>query len=252
MIELHDTLIRVGAYHRIGHITCSLPAASLVAIVGPNGAGKSSLLAALSGFLVPAAGQIRLGHTPIHHILPAQRSAHLAMVSQTGHVPEGLSALDILLLDPLGDRTRPGSAQPARDSLRQLQIEHLADRVAHTLSGGQAQRVLVARALHQQTPVLLLDEPTSAQDYDGVQAIMAAISARTARGHLTVMATHDLQLALNNANLLLILDREGSFAGLLPPAHAADVLHRLYDQRVRIERVGERWFVSPAHVTGSP
>jgi iron complex transport system ATP-binding protein len=181
-----------------------------LAVIGPNGAGKSSLLKAVAG-LAPATGSIQVGGDELRGIRPAARARRVVYVPQHPHLPAGMSVAEYVLL---GRTAHLGylSAESAEDRdqvgrvIDRLQLAHLADREIGTLSGGEAQRATLARALAQSAPVLLLDEPTSSLDLGHQVGVLELVEELRARDGLTVLcAMHDLTLAGRFADRLLLL-----------------------------------------------
>jgi ABC-type Mn2+/Zn2+ transport system ATPase subunit len=188
LLEVAGLTVAYGAHRAVEDASLSLAAGEAVALVGPNGAGKSSLLRAVAG-LQPRSGRVtarrRLAYLP-------QRS------TARSEVP--LSALDVALTGrhPFRRRLRRFTATDraaALDALARTGVADLAGRPFATLSGGQAQRVLLARALAQEPAVLLLDEPFAALDVDSARALSATVTDLAAGGLAVLCATHDLGLA---------------------------------------------------------
>jgi iron complex transport system ATP-binding protein len=181
-----------------------------VALVGPNGAGKSSLMRAAAG-LVPFEGTIGVGNRPADALSWRERARCIALVPQQPELPAAMPVLDYVLLG----RT-PHISYLGRESAADLRIsESVLDRLGMgpfaarplgTLSGGEIQRTVLARALAQQAPVLLLDEPTSALDLGRrVEALELVDEVRRERGLTVLSVLHDLTLAAQFADRLVLL-----------------------------------------------
>ncbi len=211
-----------------------------VGIIGPNGAGKTTLLKALAG-LVPADGSVRVDGEDISHLSGRRRAASIALVPQRPIIPAGITVLDYVLLGrtpyagPLVGFSRTDLDAVER-TLRRLDLLAFADRDLTTLSGGELRRTVIARALAQQTPVLLLDEPTAALDVGRQQEVMELVDQlRRERNVAVVGALHDLTLAGQFADRLVLLAGgrvvdEGRADAVLTPA----AIRRHYGARVRI------------------
>jgi iron complex transport system ATP-binding protein len=207
----------------------ALLAGALLLLLGPNGSGKSTLLELLAGLRRPTAGRIR---GAAEAILVPQRSR-----------PAAFTALEMVVMGRarrLGLLGRPGRAEraAARARLDRLGIAHLADRPFDRLSGGEAQLVLIARALLAETPILLLDEPTSALDLAN-QARVLAVLAELVRARLTlIVATHEPGALLGLASHALLLSGRGAWS-FGPAASVVDEaeLGRLFGTEVR--RLGD-------------
>ena len=169
-------------------------------IIGPNGAGKTSLLAAMAG-AIPVAGEVRVGGRRVASLKDRERARIFAVVPQAPVTPTGMLAFDYVMLGRtphLGyfGAEGAGDIDVVRASMAQLEIESLAGRRLESMSGGELQRVVLARALAQEAPVLLLDEPTSALDVGHrVGALEQVEFLRQTRGLTVVTVLHDLTLA---------------------------------------------------------
>ncbi|MCW5876909.1 MAG: metal ABC transporter ATP-binding protein [Anaerolineales bacterium] len=189
-------------------ISLQIPPGLRVAVVGPNGAGKSTLFKALAGLLRPAAGKVRIhGHAPAQHLC-------LAYVPQASQVDWNfpVSLRDVVLMGrsgQLGLLRWPAAADQrlVDESLARVQLSRLAKRQIGQLSGGQRQRMFIARALAQGADLLLLDEPLAGLDLPSQEQILKILDELRGQ-HITVLfATHDLQLASEHFDRILLLNR---------------------------------------------
>jgi len=222
-----------------------------LSIVGPNGAGKSTLLRYLAG-LAKGPGTLMLDGRPAAALSRRERAQLVALVPQVPVVPEGATVVDYVLLGrtphirPLSVEG-PADLAAVHDALARLHLLEFADRTVSTLSGGERQRVLIARALAQGSPVVLLDEPTTALDVGHQQQVLELVDRLRREHGLTVVTTmHDLTLAGQYAERLLLLD-----AGKVIVDGAADDvlteenLARYYGAHVRIIHDGGHPVVLP-------
>ena len=173
---------------------------TVMALAGPNGVGKSTLLRAVAGALRPARGEIRVMGADVYAMSGRERALLVGMVPQNPELPRGASALEVTLMgrNPhLGLLSWESAADVdiAMEALRMTDAEELAERPVHQLSGGERQRVAIAMALAQQTPVILLDEPTANLDLAYQPAIMRLLRELANSGKTVVTAVHDLTLA---------------------------------------------------------
>jgi cobalamin transport system ATP-binding protein len=182
-----------------------------VTVIGPNGAGKSTLLRAVAG-LVPRLGSVEIGGREGASLGRRGVSRKVALVPQSPSLPPQMTVAEYVLLGRtphLGYFAREGARdrEIADAALVRLDLVEFAERRLVTLSGGERQRAVLARALAQQAPLLLLDEPTAALDVGRGQQALELIDALRRESGLTVLAAmHDLTLAGQYADRLLLLD----------------------------------------------
>jgi iron complex transport system ATP-binding protein len=200
-----------GGRTAVDGVDFSVAAGEWVALIGPNGAGKTSLLRAIAG-TVPHTGEVMIDGVAAA-ALPRRRAARLvAMVPQQPVLPDGMTVLDYVLLGRtphLGYLAAESSADVAiaRESMERLDAADLGGRRLGELSGGEHQRVVLARALAQQSAVLLLDEPTAALDVGHGQQVLDLVDElRRERGMSVIAAVHDLTLAAQYADRLALMD----------------------------------------------
>jgi putative ABC transport system ATP-binding protein len=182
----------------LDHVSLDLQPGQLMAVVGPSGSGKSSLLAVCGGLRTPTGGQIFINGTEITALRPDKltevRRDHIGFVFQQSNLVPALTAVDQLLLTVHLRGRRPGRADRERALalLREVGMEHRADRRPHQLSGGERQRVGIARAFMGEPALLLVDEPTSMLDHNRGRQIVE-ILVRECHEHrvATLMVTHD-------------------------------------------------------------
>jgi iron complex transport system ATP-binding protein len=201
------------------------------AVIGPNGSGKTTLLRAVLG-AHPHQGQVRVDGVPTAAVPRRERARTLAYAPQRPVVPDGVTTAEYVGLGRTPHRAllaapRPADRQVVADVMARLELTGLADRLVATLSGGEQQRAVLARALAQQPRVLLLDEPTAALDLGHAQQVLDLVDRLRRQDGLTVLSTlHDLTLAGQYADRLALLSRgrvvaEGTPAEVLTPAALA-------------------------------
>ena len=250
-VSCRAVTVRIGNAVIVRDVSIDVPAGGWVSVVGPNGAGKTTLLRAVAG-LIAFDGSIEVASESIAGLSPRERARSVAVVPQDPIVPFGLSVLDYVLLGRTSHIGRFGIEGPrdvaiARDVLHQLELSPLAQRPIETLSGGERQRTVLARALAQEAPVLLLDEPTTALDIGHQQEVLDLVDELRRQRGLTVLSTmHDLTLAAQYAESLVLLDR-GSIvvSGTADRVLTEDNLSRYYGARVRVVRDGDTLVIVP-------
>ncbi|HET8556895.1 MAG TPA: ABC transporter ATP-binding protein [Gaiellaceae bacterium] len=224
MIETRDLWVRFGPVAAVRGLSFRAEAGGWTALIGPNGAGKTSALRALAGLagyegevLVDGRNARRLGRRAVARLV--------AFVPQKPETPAAMTVAEYVLLGRtphipyLGGEGR-GDREAAARALRRLELERFAGRPLGSLSGGELQRAVLARALAQEAPVLLLDEPTTALDLGRQQLVLELVDALRRDGLTVVTTMHDLTLAGQYAERLILLD-EGS---VVAEGTAAEVL----------------------------
>ena len=179
-------------------------------LIGPNGAGKSSVLRAAAG-LVPYTGSVAINQTEIPAASARWRAQHIAYVPQAPVIPTDMSVYEYVLLGR-NPYINYFSSETSHDRdvidrvLNRLDLVQFSARKLGTLSGGEVQRLVIARALAQEAPVLLLDEPTSALDIGHQQQALELVdSLRREQGLTIISAMHDLTLAGLYADRLVLM-----------------------------------------------
>jgi len=211
VIACHGVSVTLGDKLVLDDVDIGVDPGEWLSIVGPNGAGKSTLLRYLTG-AVTGPGEVRLGGRPAGSLSRRQRAQLVALVPQAPVIPDGMRVVDYVLLGRTPHIRLLGVEGPhdlaaVHDALAHLDLLDFADRHVATLSGGERQRVLVARALAQGSPVVLLDEPTTALDVGHQQQVLELIDDLRGKRDLTVVTTmHDLTLAGQYADRLVLLD----------------------------------------------
>jgi iron complex transport system ATP-binding protein len=240
MLELDRVTVRYDGTVAVREVTTAAAEGEWLGLIGANGAGKSSLLRAVA-HLVPHEGVVRIGGETTARLSRRRRAQLVAYVPQQPELPAGMSVLDYALLGRTPHIGYFGveSEQDRRhciELLDQLHLTDLAERHLGTLSGGELQRVVLARALAQDAPVMLLDEPTSARDLGRrVDALELVDELRRTRGLTVLSAMHDLTLAGQFADRLVLVAAGGVVASG-PPAEVLDedLLSTCFGARVRV------------------
>jgi iron complex transport system ATP-binding protein len=221
-------------------IDLDVAAGSWLGIVGPNGAGKSTLLRAVAG-TVTHAGAVTLGDQATDGLGPRERARLLAVAPQQPTIPLGTSVADYVLLGrtahiPFLGREGAHDFAVLAEVLGLLDLADLAHREVVTLSGGERQRAVIARALAQEAPLLLLDEPTTALDIGHQQHVLALVDElRRSRGLTVVSAMHDLTLAAQHGDQFVLLHEGRVVArGSAREVFTAALVERVFDATVSV------------------
>jgi iron complex transport system ATP-binding protein len=214
----------------------------VLGLVGPNGSGKTTLIRALTRVVSPASGEISIGGEDVRSLSQSEVARRVAVVQQEPVLPEAFSALECVLMGRTPhlrflENESARDYEAARLAMERTETWDLADRPIGELSGGERQRVIVARALAQETPVLLLDEPTAHLDI-GHQASVLGLMRKLCRaeGKAVLAVVHDLTLAAALCDRLVLLRMGGTVVAEGKPDEIirADVLSEVYGAAVEV------------------
>lgn len=217
------------------NLSVEIPDHSFTVIVGPNACGKSTLLRALSRMLKPSTGRVLLDGQAIGS-MPAKKVAKtLGLLPQSSIAPDGITVADLVSRGryPHQGLLRQWSPEDERivvESMTSTGVEELADRAVDELSGGQRQRVWIAMALAQQTPLLLLDEPTTFLDIQHqLDVLDLCAELHENQGRTLVAVLHDLNHAARYATHLIAM-RAGEVVAEGPPAEVvtAELVEKVF------------------------
>lgn len=228
---------QVSIAGRLTDVSCTLRAGEVTAICGPNGAGKSSLLEAMAGLLPTGHGTVTLDGTRLPDLGLKEKARRIGYLPQEHTVAWDVPVRRLVELGrlPHGDRR----SEPVDAALAALDIAHLADRRAQSLSGGETARVLLARVLAGEPGWILADEPLAALDLGHQLALLAHLRSAAQRGIGVVLVLHDLAHAMNHADRVLVLDG----GDLVADAAPADALSQ--DRIRQVWKVTANWIGEP-------
>jgi iron complex transport system ATP-binding protein len=227
LLAAHELSFSHGQTTVLDGVSFALDRGQWLAVVGPNGAGKTTLLRLLLGFHRPARGSVTLDGQALGMLPRREIARRLALVPQLTETPFGFTVRETVAMGRtpwLGRFQPPGSSdeQLVEQALQATALTELADRIITELSGGERQRVFLARALAQNTPALLLDEPTTNLDLFHERQLLEQVRARQQAGLAVIAVLHDLNLAARYADRVLVLNR-GRVAAFGPPAQTLTV-----------------------------
>jgi ABC-type Mn2+/Zn2+ transport system ATPase subunit len=237
-LEIRDVSVVFGDQRALDDVTFEVKEGEQVAVVGPNGAGKSTLLKLIAGTLKPSRGQVLMcGHEPDRHTC-------IAYVPQRSQIDWSfpVTVEDVVWMGRVGrmglfHHARRRDWASVRASLARVDATHLAKKQIGELSGGQQQRVFIARALAQEASLLLLDEPLSGLDIPSQQAIFEILAALRPDGVTVLVATHDLNLAAERFDRVMLLNKAIVAFDRGPAVLTAENLLAAYGGHVH--RIGE-------------
>jgi iron complex transport system ATP-binding protein len=234
MLELRGVSFAVDGRLLVSDVDLRVASGQIVGLLGPNGAGKSTVLRLAGGLLRPTEGEIFLDGEPLQRVGSRALALRRAVMLPSLAWPDGMTALAAVLLGSsprLASFGIPGNSDYdlAMYHLAALGVGSLATRDVATLSLGERQRVHLAMVLQQQASLLLLDEPTGAQDFGGITRIARVLRAHSDKGGAVVLALHDINLALQLCDTIALLDH-GQLSGPCSPAElvASGRLQQIY------------------------
>ncbi len=240
-VALHGVTVRFGPRAVLDRFDLDVAPGAWVCLIGPNGAGKTTALRAVAGLLRSYDGDVTLAGRPVARMSRRALSRAVAYVPQRPVMPPDMAVADYVLLGRsahiawFGSESAQDRARAAA-TLDRLDLGALAARHLDGLSGGEAQRAVLARAVAQEAPVLLLDEPTSALDLGHVQQVLDLVDElRHERGLTVLSAMHDLTLAGQFADeLVLVRDGRAVARGPATGVLTEAALSEHYGARVRV------------------
>jgi manganese/iron transport system ATP-binding protein len=207
LLEVSELAVRYDGMTALENVSFSLDAGQRLAVVGPNGAGKSTLFKVIAGVLSPSRGEVRIyGYQPGGHIC-------IAYLTQRSLVDWNfpVSVADVVMMGRIGKLglfrwPKKADWEFVRHALESVGLADLAGRQINELSGGQQQRMFIARALAQEAELMLMDEPFTGLDVKSQQDILQIIDMLRLRGVTILASTHDLNLAGDHFDRVLLLN----------------------------------------------
>jgi iron complex transport system ATP-binding protein len=241
MLKIEGLTVFYGVRRVLQNVTLEVRSGEVLALIGPNGAGKSTLVRAASGVIPVKSGKVDADGDNLLAMPALQRARHLAVVPQAVAMPPAFTVWETVLLGRtpylnfLGQVSEKDE-QIARLALQKVDALDLAERRVGELSGGEQQRVLLARALAQSTPILLLDEPTVHLDLQHQITLMETVKVLAHTDNLAVLvALHDLNLAARYADrVALLVAGEVKAAGNPRQVLTPELISEAYHLQVRV------------------
>lgn len=234
-LEARDVGVDRSGRRLLDGISLQIGGGHLVGIVGPTGAGKSTLLRVLSGEVVPSEGAALIDGVPVTDTSLADLARLRAYVGPPMRSHVGFRVVDVVAMGRHPFAADSSPANVVDDAMARTDIAHLARREVRTLSSGEQQRVNLARAIAQHTPVLLLDEPAAALDIGHQELVMKLLRDLAAAGAVVVAALHHLNLAAAYVDSILVLNKARAVAtGTPQEVLNANLLSDVYARPIRV------------------
>lgn len=240
ILEINHLSVRYESVVALEDISLRLVAGERIAVIGPNGAGKSTLFKVIAGVIPASSGEVKIyGQGPGGHIC-------IAYVPQRSQVDWDfpVNVTDVVMMGRIGKLgllRYPRAADWAyvRQCLQVVNLEELADRQISELSGGQQQRMFIARALAQEAELMLMDEPFTGLDVHSQEDILAILAELQRRGVTVMASTHDLNLASQHFDRVILLNRRVLGIGGADEVFSAERLIQAYGGHLRLIQTEE-------------
>jgi iron complex transport system ATP-binding protein len=255
-LQLRSVSASLGGHQILHDVSIEIVPGELVALVGPNGAGKTTLLSVMSGDIVPTSGQAVLDDVPLASWKVAALARQRAVLPQEQRLAFGFRVVDVVRMG-----RAPWARRPEEDlddiivaeSMHRTDVLTMAERSFPTLSGGEKARTSFARVIAQQTPLVLLDEPTAALDIRHQEQVLSEARRLAADGHAVVAVLHDLTVAAAHADRICVLS-DGRLRADGPPRDVVrpELLSEVYGHPVEVIDHGGRLIVIPQLIAHTP
>ena len=238
MIRVSDVTITYDGIVALNRLSLDIVEGQFVGLIGPNGCGKSTLIRAMSGILSPDEGEVELENSPLASMSRKQVARTVAVVPQESHFFLDFSCLDIVLMgrNPYLRRFQSETEEDYRvamDAMEVTDTAHLKDRGVNEVSGGEKQRVIMARALAQKPKLLLLDEPTAHLDIDHEVEVFDLLKRLNREGLTILVVSHDVNVAAEYCErIVLMVDGKIAAEGVPEDVITYEKLHRVYGARI--------------------
>lgn len=252
-IVAEDVRVELGGREVVRGVSLEVHPSELVALVGPNGCGKSTLLSVLSGTRKPQGGRVTIDGRDVASTSLRELARHRSVVTQQNRVDTPFTVAEVVAMGRYPWLRTPRAAEsPAviADAVELCELADIIDRPFAQLSGGQQARVSLARALAQDTPVMMLDEPTAALDIHHQEQVLEILRIHRDAGNAVLLVVHDLTLAAAYADRIAMM-KHGELLAVGPTGEVmtAELLTHTYDHPVEVIDHGGRRVILPERST---
>ncbi len=240
LVEAVDIHFRVDSATLLDSVDIHIAAGEVVGVIGPNGAGKTTLIRIISGDLEPSAGRVQVVGDEVHALTPGQLAVRRAVLSQHPVADIPFTVHSVVAMGRHPHRHDPKNSQQhdaevVAEALRRTGTAGLAGRIVATLSGGERARVALAGVLAQDTPLVILDEPTASLDVAHQERVMTEVRHLAQQGRGVAVVLHDLNTAAFYADRLVLMDRGRIRAEGIPVDVLAEtLLSDVYGQHLKV------------------
>ncbi len=248
-IQINAAIVRHGELVALDNVTLNIAKGKWTSIIGPNGAGKSTLLRVCAG-LQGNLSRVQLSEDALSHISPANRARRIAWLGQNELVQGEMSVYDLVMLGRLPHLSWFGAPSDndhsiVRQALETMHAYEWKDRSVGQLSGGEQQRVLIARALAVDADILLMDEPLTNLDPAHQSDCLHLISALVAKGKTVVTVLHEIAFALCADEIVVMNQGSVHFQGTSDEANTHRKIEQVFQNRIEIHPFKNRLVVLP-------
>ena len=239
-IQIEQLSFSYGERQVLKDISFGAEYGQFLSVLGPNGVGKSTLFRCMLGLLTPSAGETRIDGVPISSFSAAELARRIAYIPQSHNPVFNFSVFDMVLMGTTAQTGKFGSPGPrqreaAESALKKLGIAHLKDRGYGSISGGERQLTLIARAIAQQANILVMDEPSANLDFGNRVRVMQTMRNLTGEGYCVIQSTHDPDQAYLWSDRILAL-HDGRVLAFGSPREAmtSSLISTLYGVEVEV------------------
>ena len=240
VITFDEVTVTLGEVTALDSVTATIEPDRFIGLIGPNGAGKTTVLRSITGALTLDAGEITLFGSPVDTLSSREVSRQVAVVPQETVLTFDFAVREIIAMGRTPYQSRIGGMdrvdqESVASAMEQTGVTQFADRSISEVSGGERQRILIARALAQDTPILLLDEPTASLDINHQIRTLSLVRDLVANGKTVIAAIHDLNLAARYCDELLLISDGHVLAHASPDQiMSRDYLQQAFDTEVAV------------------
>ena len=238
MLEVRNLSVSYGKHQVLANINVTAEKGEVLGIIGPNGSGKTTLAKTINRLLKPTSGEVLIDGKNVHHMKSVEIAKHIAVVSQVFSINFEFTVEDIVLMGRtpyIKSAETPEDLKIVEDAMEKTHTSFLKGRLVTQLSGGELQRVVIARALAQQPDILLLDEPTSHLDITNQIDILNLVKQESRKGMTVIAVVHDLNLAAYYCDKICLI-RDGKLMSYGTPDEVitSDNIHTVYNLPVEV------------------